>query len=191
MFPDFLWSDFGRVVFLLTSFTIGWQIKSLVFKPWPEYQTIQLSNRFGPLKYPTNLLFRSPLYVDIHLYFYHMLSPHVSLFTICLFTFCSAASTDEERQQMTEVGQIHVGDMINVFRHGSLVMENLGDSSTPHSGSVLYGTVHGAIGELLIVNLKCSTIGAWILNIGIPYTLQYRFWSLDFQLLGFRMEGFS
>lgn len=58
----------------------------------------------------------------------------------------SAASTDEERQQMTEVGQIHVGDMINVFRHGSLVMENLGDSSTPHSGSVLYGTVHGAIG---------------------------------------------
>jgi len=60
----------------------------------------------------------------------------------------SAASTDEERQQMTEVGQIHVGDMINVFRHGSLVMENLGDSSTPHSGSVLYGTVHGAIGNI-------------------------------------------
>ena len=47
---------------------------------------------------------------------------------------------------MTEVGQIHVGDMINVFRHGSLVMENLGDSSTQHSGSILYGTVQGAIG---------------------------------------------
>jgi DNA damage-binding protein 1 len=58
----------------------------------------------------------------------------------------SAASTDEDRQQMTEVGQIHVGDMINVFRHGSLVMENLGDSSTQHSGSILYGTVQGAIG---------------------------------------------
>ena len=27
-------------------------------------------------------------------------------------------STDEDRQQMTEVWQIHVGDMINVFRHG-------------------------------------------------------------------------
>merc|ERR1711881_238718 len=38
----------------------------------------------------------------------------------------SAASTDEERLQMTEVGQIHVGDQINVFCHGSLVMENLG-----------------------------------------------------------------
>jgi DNA damage-binding protein 1 len=58
----------------------------------------------------------------------------------------SAASTDEERQQMTEVGQIHVGDMINVFCHGSLVMENLGDSSTPHTGSILYGTIHGSIG---------------------------------------------
>ncbi|TRY64004.1 hypothetical protein TCAL_00788 [Tigriopus californicus] len=58
----------------------------------------------------------------------------------------SAASTDEERQQMTEVGQIHVGDMINVFRHGSLVMQNLGDTTTPHQGSVLFGTVHGAIG---------------------------------------------
>ena len=60
----------------------------------------------------------------------------------------SAASTDEERQQMTEVGQIHVGDQINVFCHGSLVMENLGDSSTPHTGSILYGTVHGAIGKI-------------------------------------------
>ena len=48
---------------------------------------------------------------------------------------------------INENAQIHVGDMINVFCHGSLVMENLGDSSTPHSGSILYGTVHGAIGE--------------------------------------------
>ena len=51
---------------------------------------------------------------------------------------------------MTEVGQIHVGDMINVFRHGSLVMENLGDSSTQHSGSILYGTVQGAIGKNIV-----------------------------------------
>ena len=59
----------------------------------------------------------------------------------------SAANTDEERQQMHEIGGIHIGDMINVFRHGSLVMQNLGDSSTPHHGSILYGTVHGAIGK--------------------------------------------
>merc|ERR1719411_1030958 len=47
---------------------------------------------------------------------------------------------------MTEVGQIHVGDQINAFCHGSLVMENLGDFLIPHTGSILYGTVHGAIG---------------------------------------------
>lgn len=58
----------------------------------------------------------------------------------------SAATTDEERSQMQEVGQFHVGDMINVFRHGSLVMQNLGETSTPTTGCVLFGTVEGAIG---------------------------------------------
>lgn len=58
----------------------------------------------------------------------------------------SGANTDEERQQMTEVGRIHVGDIINMLCHGSLVMTNLGDTSIPHTGSVLYGTVGGAIG---------------------------------------------
>nr|CAI5832421.1 unnamed protein product [Callosobruchus analis] len=58
----------------------------------------------------------------------------------------SAAATDEERSQMHEVGQFHVGDMINVFRHGSLVMQNVGESSTPTRGCVLFGTVGGAIG---------------------------------------------
>ncbi|KAG5890187.1 hypothetical protein JTB14_010651 [Gonioctena quinquepunctata] len=58
----------------------------------------------------------------------------------------SAATTDEERSQMHEVGQFHVGDMINVFRHGSLVMQNIGETSTPTRGCVLFGTVGGAIG---------------------------------------------
>merc|ERR1712242_317398 len=47
---------------------------------------------------------------------------------------------------MNEVGQIHVGDFINTFRHGSLVMQNLGDTSIPHTGSILFGSVGGAIG---------------------------------------------
>ena len=55
---------------------------------------------------------------------------------------------------MHEIGSIHIGDMINVFRHGSLVMQNLGDSSTPHSGSILYGTVQGAIG-IIRLSLLC------------------------------------
>lgn len=58
----------------------------------------------------------------------------------------SAATTDEERQQMPEVAQFHLGDMINVFRHGSLAMQNVGERTTPTQGCVLYGTVSGAIG---------------------------------------------
>ncbi|XP_046628743.1 DNA damage-binding protein 1 [Neodiprion virginianus] len=58
----------------------------------------------------------------------------------------SAATSEEERQQMQEVGQFHLGDMVNVFRHGSLVMQHLGESSTPTQGCVLFGTVGGAIG---------------------------------------------
>ncbi|XP_030764681.1 DNA damage-binding protein 1 [Sitophilus oryzae] len=58
----------------------------------------------------------------------------------------SAATTDEERSQMNQVGHFHVGDMINVFRHGSLVMQNVGEISTPTRGCVLFGTVGGAIG---------------------------------------------
>lgn len=65
-----------------------------------------------------------------------------------------AANTDEERQQMQDVGHFHVGDMINVFRHGSLVMQNLGESSTPTSGCVLFGTISGAIGKMLMINIK-------------------------------------
>lgn len=58
----------------------------------------------------------------------------------------SAATSDEERQQMPEIAQFHLGDMVNVFRHGSLVMQNVGERSTPTQGCVLYGTVSGAIG---------------------------------------------
>lgn len=35
---------------------------------------------------------------------------------------------------------------MNVFRHGSLVMQNVGERTTPTQGCVLYGTVYGAIG---------------------------------------------
>lgn len=58
----------------------------------------------------------------------------------------SAATTDEERQQMPEIAQFHLGDMVNVFRHGSLVMQNVGERTTPTQGCILYGTVSGAIG---------------------------------------------
>lgn len=51
---------------------------------------------------------------------------------------------------MQEVGQFHLGDMVNVFRHGSLVMNHIGETLTPTQGCVLYGTVCGAIGEYIL-----------------------------------------
>lgn len=63
-------------------------------------------------------------------------------------TLCfSAATTDEERQHLQEVGLSHLGEFVNVFCHGSLVMQNLGETSTPTQGSVLFGTVNGMIGK--------------------------------------------
>lgn len=59
----------------------------------------------------------------------------------------SAATSDEERQQMQEVGRFHLGDFVNVFRHGTLVMQGVPEASTVTQGCVLYGTVHGALGE--------------------------------------------
>lgn len=59
----------------------------------------------------------------------------------------SAATTDEERQHLQEVGVFHLGEFVNVFCHGSLVLQNLGETSTPTQGSVLFGTVNGMIGE--------------------------------------------
>jgi len=57
----------------------------------------------------------------------------------------SGANTEEDRMRMSEVGQIHLGEMVNVFRHGSLVMEHLGDNTVPHSDSILLGTTLGSI----------------------------------------------
>uniref|UniRef100_A0A8C0FF54 DNA damage-binding protein 1 n=1 Tax=Bubo bubo TaxID=30461 RepID=A0A8C0FF54_BUBBB len=66
----------------------------------------------------------------------------------------SAATTDEERQHLQEVGLSHLGEFVNVFCHGSLVMQNLGETSTPTQGSVLFGTVNGMIG--LVTSLSES-----------------------------------
>ncbi|KAL3841910.1 hypothetical protein ACJMK2_019999 [Sinanodonta woodiana] len=66
----------------------------------------------------------------------------------------SAATTEEERQNLEEVGLYHVGEFINIFRHGSLVMQHAGESSTPIQGSVLFGTVNGSIGLVTQIPLE-------------------------------------
>ena len=44
-----------------------------------------------------------------------------------------------EGAKMSEVGRIHIGDLVNVFKHGSLVGQSLGHSCPQHTGSILYG----------------------------------------------------
>lgn len=56
------------------------------------------------------------------LYVLHVFIVH-NLFSInfndnVLLFFNSAAATDEERQHLAEIGHFHLGEMVNVFRHG-------------------------------------------------------------------------
>ncbi|KAG9510937.1 DNA damage-binding protein 1, partial [Fragariocoptes setiger] len=58
----------------------------------------------------------------------------------------SSSANDQDRQVLEHIGKFHLGDSVNVFRHGSLVMVHPGENSAPITSSVLYGTVDGAIG---------------------------------------------
>eukprot|EP00271_Cylindrocystis_brebissonii_P010251 TRINITY_DN26392_c0_g1_i1.p1 TRINITY_DN26392_c0_g1~~TRINITY_DN26392_c0_g1_i1.p1 ORF type:complete len:1092 (+),score=241.19 TRINITY_DN26392_c0_g1_i1:211-3486(+) len=59
----------------------------------------------------------------------------------------SDAATDEERSRLEVIGEFHLGEFINKFRHGSLVMR-LPDSEAAHIPTVIYATVNGAIGVI-------------------------------------------
>ncbi|KAH8952399.1 hypothetical protein BDL97_09G083300 [Sphagnum fallax] len=57
----------------------------------------------------------------------------------------SDAATDEERGRLEVVGEYHLGEFVNRFRHGSLVMR-LPDSEASQIPTVIFGTVNGVIG---------------------------------------------
>jgi len=67
---------------------------------------------------------------------------HYNLFTLRKNT---DATTDEERARLEVVGEFHLGDLVNRFRHGSLVMRS-GDAETPAIPTLIFGTVNGCIG---------------------------------------------
>lgn len=58
---------------------------------------------------------------------------------------------------MQEVGLYHLGEYVNTFRHGSLVMQNLGEKSTPINGSVLFGCVSGVIGMYSFLHIYVTS----------------------------------
>ncbi|RHY28438.1 hypothetical protein DYB32_005979 [Aphanomyces invadans] len=60
----------------------------------------------------------------------------------------SGATTDEERSRLDCISEYHVGEFVNRFRHGSLVMQGMSATSTQRS-PILFGTVSGMIGCIL------------------------------------------
>ncbi|KAK4488128.1 hypothetical protein RD792_003870 [Penstemon davidsonii] len=59
----------------------------------------------------------------------------------------SEGSTDEERGRLEVVGEYHLGEFVNRFRHGSLVMR-LPDSDVGQIPTIIFGTVNGVIGVI-------------------------------------------
>ncbi|KAH9372452.1 hypothetical protein HPB48_011302 [Haemaphysalis longicornis] len=57
------------------------------------------------------------------------------------------SAVDDERRRLSQVAQYHLGEFVNVFRRGSLVRQNMTELASAVQGSVLFGTIHGAIGE--------------------------------------------
>lgn len=70
-------------------------------------------------------------------------------YVICIkFDLFSTLTSDEARHQLQEIGQFHLGDLVNVFRHGSLVMQHFTDTYVSVQGGILYGTCSGALGNI-------------------------------------------
>ncbi|KAL3145326.1 hypothetical protein ABBQ38_001586 [Trebouxia sp. C0009 RCD-2024] len=59
----------------------------------------------------------------------------------------SDAASDEDRNRLEVVGEYHLGDMVNRFQRGSLVMQ-LPDSETARIPTLLFGTILGIIGVI-------------------------------------------
>lgn len=59
----------------------------------------------------------------------------------------SEGATDEERGRLEVVGEYHLGEFVNRFRHGSLVMR-LPDSDVGQIPTCIFGTVNGVIGVI-------------------------------------------
>ncbi|XP_047333166.1 DNA damage-binding protein 1-like [Impatiens glandulifera] len=63
----------------------------------------------------------------------------------------SEGATDEERSRLEVVGEYHLGEFINRFRQGSLVMQSP-DSEMGQIPTVIFGTVNGVIGIIASLN---------------------------------------
>jgi DNA damage-binding protein 1 len=59
----------------------------------------------------------------------------------------SEAATDEDRGRLEVVGEMHLGEFVNRFRHGSLVMK-MPEAEGMNVPTLLFGTINGVIGVI-------------------------------------------
>ena len=72
----------------------------------------------------------------------------------------SVATVEEDLRYMQQPARMYIGESINVFGRGSLVMEHPGSSPLPIIGKpILYGGVHGTIGGYALVS-TCSFLNS-------------------------------
>lgn len=64
----------------------------------------------------------------------------------------SKATNDQDRQQLQQVGLFHLGDSINVFHPGSLVVQHPSESSVEVKRTTLFGTVDGVVGLIMSID---------------------------------------
>jgi DNA damage-binding protein 1 len=108
-----------------------------------------------------------------------------SLNNLVLLKKDSGHSNEEDRKTLQNSGCTHLGEQVNVFRHGSLVMQEQQSSNelltNQVQGSVLAGTVSGAIilftqlSEVLykILNELQMRLGAFLVTAG---KIEYNKW---------------
>ena len=66
---------------------------------------------------------------------------------VCKRSFDQAAESNNLKMDL--IGEFHLGESVNVLRHGSLAMHLKDSEPTSDQQSILYGAVSGAIGTIL------------------------------------------
>lgn len=64
----------------------------------------------------------------------------------------SKATSEQDRAVLQQVGLFHLGDCVNVFHPGSLVVQHPSESSIDIKRATLFGTVEGVVGLILSID---------------------------------------
>lgn len=64
----------------------------------------------------------------------------------------SSSTNEQDRQQMQQVGLFHLGDAVNVFQPGSIVVQHPSECSIDVKKTTLFGTIDGVIGLIITLD---------------------------------------